>query len=279
MDNATYGVAADTYFAIIPEWVLDAEITSPAVRLYAVLRRYADQNGNCFPTRKTLATRVRVSEATIDRLIKELQGIGALMVRNRKAESGGYTSSMYTVVTVRGVYSPMSTGVLTHEDRGVLTSDDRTIAIENQSHELDLSRASLVDRFNEFWAAYPRKIGKPAAERAYRKIKPAEHEALMGGLAVWVKYWDERGQPEYTPHPSTFLNQRRWEDQPTPKMPVKESRLDNGGAFAKIAIMSEARDRLVEAGFYPAGTQLKEIDWSSAEVVAILGKRALEIQP
>lgn len=278
MTESNQMISADAYFAIIPEWVLDADITSPAVRLYAVLRRYADQNGNCFPTRKTLATRVKVSEATVDRLLKELQGIGALVVRNRKAESGAYTSSMYTVVTVRGVYSPMSTPVLTHEDRGVLTSDDRTIARENQSHEPDLSRASLVDRFNEFWAAYPRKIGKPAAERAYRKLKPAEHDAVMGGLAVWAKYWAERGEPEFTPHPSTFLNQRRWEDQPTQKLAVKQTKLDNGGAFAKIAIMTEARDRLVQAGFYPAGTQLKEIDWSSAEVVAVLGKRALEIQ-
>jgi len=278
MNDSTQALGADAYFAIIPEWVLDADISGNAVRLYGVLRRYADQNGQCFPTRKTLASRVRVSEATVDRLIKELQDIGALLVRNRKADSGGYTSSMYTVVTVRGVYSPVSTGVLTSEDRGVLTSDDRTIARENQSHELDIARHSFVDRFNEFWAAYPRKIGKPAAERAYRKIKPSEHEALMAGLAVWKQDWDERNQPEYTPHPSTFLNQRRWEDRPTPRLQVKETKLDTGGAFAKIAIMTEARDRLVEAGFYAPGTQLKEIDWSSAEVAAILGRRALEIQ-
>ena len=38
-------IIADNFFAIIPEWVLYADISPQAVRLYGVLRRYADRDG------------------------------------------------------------------------------------------------------------------------------------------------------------------------------------------------------------------------------------------
>ena len=73
-----------------------------------------------------------------------------------------------------------------------------------------------VDRFAEFWTAYPRKVAKPEALKAWIKIKPDDDTfaAIMAGLAAaktsrdWTK---DDGQ--FIPHPTTWLNQRRWEDQ------------------------------------------------------------------
>lgn len=73
-----------------------------------------------------------------------------------------------------------------------------------------------VDRFSEFWTAYPRKVAKPEALKAWIKIKPDDDTfaAIMAGLAAakasrdWTK---DDGQ--FIPHPTTWLNQRRWEDQ------------------------------------------------------------------
>ena len=73
-----------------------------------------------------------------------------------------------------------------------------------------------VDRFAEFWTAYPRKVAKPEALKAWIKIKPDDETfaAIMAGLAAaktsrdWTK---DDGQ--FIPHPTTWLNQRRWEDQ------------------------------------------------------------------
>ena len=70
--------------------------------------------------------------------------------------------------------------------------------------------------FDRFWEAYPRKVGKDAAAKAFAKRKP--DEALIGrmlqALAVqkaseaWSK---DRGQ--YVPNPATWLNQGRWMDE------------------------------------------------------------------
>ncbi len=92
--------SADYYFAIVPEWVLDADISSAAIRLYAVLRRYADRDGMCFPSRQTLASRMRCSDRTVDSAIKELLELGALEKERRYKDDGGYTSNIYTVCSV-----------------------------------------------------------------------------------------------------------------------------------------------------------------------------------
>lgn len=70
--------------------------------------------------------------------------------------------------------------------------------------------------FELLWPDYPRKVGKPAALRAWRAIKPQNQEtfdAIDAGLSRWVSEW--RGvDKRYIPHPATWLNQRRWEDEP-----------------------------------------------------------------
>jgi len=72
------------------------------------------------------------------------------------------------------------------------------------------------DAFAAFWTAYPRKVGKPAALRAWnatRSARPPIEQllAILDGhrrLPQWVK---DAGQ--YVPHPSTWLNQHRWADE------------------------------------------------------------------
>ena len=62
-------------FAIIDEWLLDLDISDRAVRLYAVLARYADSETlKAYPSRGTLAERLRCSKASVDRAA--LRGLG-----------------------------------------------------------------------------------------------------------------------------------------------------------------------------------------------------------
>lgn len=76
--------------------------------------------------------------------------------------------------------------------------------------------AEHADGFAAFWLVYPRKVDKPAAERAYRRARvAADHPSIMEGLARWADYW--RRQPDstsFTPYPATWLNGRRWQDNP-----------------------------------------------------------------
>jgi hypothetical protein len=92
---------ADNFFAIIPEWVLYADISPQAVRLYGVLRRYADRDGSCFPSRKRLASDLRMeSTKPVDKALKELVSIGAITMEHRHTEQGDLQSNLYTVLSM-----------------------------------------------------------------------------------------------------------------------------------------------------------------------------------
>lgn len=52
----------ETHFAIIPEWVLDADIRAQAVRLYGILLRYGQTSGVRMPGRAALAARMHVKD-------------------------------------------------------------------------------------------------------------------------------------------------------------------------------------------------------------------------
>ena len=73
-------------FAIVPEWLLDADISDTAIRLYAVLLRYGQSSGARMPGRATLARRLhKRSVDTIDRAMRELVAVGAVTVEHRYA--------------------------------------------------------------------------------------------------------------------------------------------------------------------------------------------------
>ena len=69
--------------------------------------------------------------------------------------------------------------------------------------------------FDEFWQVYPRKVAKPAAIKAWVKLnlndetfrKILESVKTQAASPDWLK---DGGQ--FIPHPSTYLNGRRWED-------------------------------------------------------------------
>lgn len=85
------------------------------------------------------------------------------------------------------------------------------------------------DRFARFWKAYPKKVGKGAAEKSFNRINPDDSllETMITAIntakasAQWQK---ENGQ--FIPNPSTWLNQRRWEDEIAPSQPQREVRPD-----------------------------------------------------
>jgi hypothetical protein len=88
-------------FAIVPEWLLDAEISDAAVRLYAVLLRFGQSSGARMPSRSTLARRLRKrSTDTVDRAMRELVELGSVVVENR-FDGGQRLTNRYLVRTSR----------------------------------------------------------------------------------------------------------------------------------------------------------------------------------
>jgi hypothetical protein len=96
------GLVVEDRFAIVPEWLLDADVSDTAIRLYAVLLRYGQTSGARMPGRATLARRLhKKSTDSVDRAMRELVEIGAVHVQHRYS-GGQRLTNLYQLRAVRG---------------------------------------------------------------------------------------------------------------------------------------------------------------------------------
>lgn len=93
---------------------------------------------------------------------------------------------------------------------------------DNELNNRDINISCSKDEKNEsifesFWKVYPRKVGKEKCRNWFKSHKPKEELVQKMIEAVEEqkksKQWSD---PQYIPHPYTWLNQGRWEDELTP---------------------------------------------------------------
>lgn len=78
------------------------------------------------------------------------------------------------------------------------------------------ARGVTDELFEEFWSAYPRKVGKAGARKAWPKAcKKLEAARLVKAADYWTGLWENAGtEAQFIPHPATWLNGERWNDEP-----------------------------------------------------------------
>lgn len=94
--------------------------------------------------------------------------------------------------------------------------DESVIDLEKKDSPAREKRDLQTERFNAFWSAYPKKVGKAAAVKAWVKVKPTAElfEKIMATVAAYKQseQW-QRDNGKYIPNPTTWLNQGRWDDE------------------------------------------------------------------
>lgn len=67
--------------------------------------------------------------------------------------------------------------------------------------------------FDAFWTNYPKKVGKPQAEKALKKaLKRASQEIILAGLERHLPSWMQKDK-QYIKNPATWLNNDGWNDE------------------------------------------------------------------
>ena len=96
---------------------------------------------------------------------------------------------------------------------------------ENNIPPIAPQKGAGASAFDWFWSLYPKKADKPAAQRAWKKLKPGEEllQAMLSALDVQKQTdaWT-REEGRFIPNPATWLNGRRWEDE-APKVAAPAS--------------------------------------------------------
>jgi hypothetical protein len=216
-------INTDLRFSIIPEWVLDADISDRAIRIYSILARYADNETlQAFPSRDTLGKRAFCNVKAVTKAIEELVTIGAVIKQHRK-QGDSYQSNLYTLRRV----GPSLTPPRVSPDSGVgsdltpprVSDDPLTITTEleplNDRQHFEQDRnIKLQQEFNSFWEIYPRKLGKGEAKGAFVKaVDKFGADVVLEGVKKFAAD-PNLPSPQFVPRAATWLNQERWDDEP-----------------------------------------------------------------
>lgn len=94
------------------------------------------------------------------------------------------------------------------------------IAEESPKLSNEEAEINIIDQwemqFNEFYKKYPRKVKKQVVKKWFQKNKPTNElfSSIMHSLEQFrtSKDWQKDGG-QFIPYPSTWLNQKRWEDE------------------------------------------------------------------
>ena len=104
-------------------------------------------------------------------------------------------------------------------DTDTETDTETDIENETRAHARTRAReknAETEKRFERFWTAYPRKVGKKEALKAFTRASP--DDALLERMLTAVEKYKRSDQwtrdaGAFIPNPATWINQERWTDE------------------------------------------------------------------
>jgi hypothetical protein len=102
-----------------------------------------------------------------------------------------------------------------------ITVADIEVPRREEKRREEKEKNMVGEGFASFWEPYPRKVAKAEALKAFKK------QHINGELPLILADIEKRKTSEdwlksngqFIPHPATYLNQRRWEDESTTSQP------------------------------------------------------------
>lgn len=187
--------------------------------LLLVLANYADENNQAYPSHRRLAAETGLSDRTILSVLKSLEARGVLSRRERKRADGSRSSDVITLNIGGEMVSPR--GEVDGEGVGKSLPQGGEMVSPLTTFEPSLNRkiepAGEPEGFAEFWEAYPKKVAKGAARKAFKAAsKKAKPSVLIAALSAY----NFGPETKFLPHPATWLNGEYWldvADEPAPR--------------------------------------------------------------
>ena len=138
------------------------------------------------------------SQQQIQRALKRLEDLGAIRTGNFNPNPYDRTK-WYSIVDIDSSNLINGKTEIDHSYKTDVKPDISVVPIK-------------PDNFEAFWKAYPRKTNKGFARTVFAKINP-DRELFAKIMAAVEKHKAKWEDPKFIPHPSTWLNGERWEDQ------------------------------------------------------------------
>ncbi|WGD38495.1 helix-turn-helix domain-containing protein [Lysinibacter sp. HNR] len=197
-------------------WEVEGLQVSDKLLLLA-LADMADERNSCFPGQERLAGMTGLSVRTVQRRLQILEELGALVREKRKTPDGYRTSDRYLLIL--SYPSDCRVGESNTSFAPTLGDNDgiKSGVIDGVTHINPNEPKDSLTAFDVFWATYPRKVGKAAALKQFEKaVARVGLDLVMAGVKRYAADPNLPREKRFIPHPSTWLSQDRWGDEPEP---------------------------------------------------------------
>ena len=216
------------YWAVLPAAVrYDPQLPPSAKILYAEISALTDQRGFCFASNAYFQSLFGMTDRTVQRILKTLQEHGYIRIENGSGGAG--RRKIYAGINPLAETADSTEQEPRQKCRGNPDKNVGDISIVNNNPPTSPpggERAKIKtvkrepswkpERFAGFWNYYPKSAhkSKQAAIKAWDQLKPGDElideiaKALRRQMAT-----DQWQRGIGIPYPSTYLRQRRWEDE------------------------------------------------------------------
>jgi DNA-binding transcriptional ArsR family regulator len=178
------------------------------------LAEYADEEHSCFPSQATLAEITEQCERTVRAHLKALESDGLITRRHRPRREGrGRTSDRYVLHVLPAEIAAPTDLPATGDDQPATERVPTGKSFAGEPLENHHSEPDRADRFDDFWAVYPRRVAKGAAKRAWKAAmkRRVDPDRIIHAAK---RYRDAPNRdPSFTAHASTWLNSERYDDE------------------------------------------------------------------
>lgn len=198
-------------------WDLSNQRGNDLLMLLAIAD-FADDDGNAYPSVQTLAHKCRMQARNANKVLAALRASGELEIRQNEGPSG---TNRYRIVLSLPSLSkrtpPVQMDTLSKQTAPPVQMDPKPLSKRTDEPSVNRQQPSYTsDGFATFWEQYPKKVAKSQALKAWNKLKPTGQLMidLMAGLTQHKASADwQKDGGRYIPHPATWLNDKRWEDE------------------------------------------------------------------
>ena len=203
--------------------IADIEL-SPSAKLVAtrLLYHHSAQTGRCSPSYQTLAEGTSLTRRSVITGVRELEEGGWVLVQRVK---GGDPTAARGFVTNAFAIAFDRLEALPQAGEGVKETTLPRVKKTTLNSGKDTGKGNregsppTPSDFDEWWRAYPRKVGKDAAQPVFIRITKARKATVAELIEGAKRYAAERAEqdPQFTKHPKTWLNGGHWADEAEPK--------------------------------------------------------------
>ena len=209
-------VLEDGYGVVGKKVMRDKRLGVIAKAIYCYLATFG--NGS-YPSRSLITDELDINKDTYTKQLAQLKNLGYVRVEQVRTSGGVFKHNVYFIEQVPCPISPDTVPPDTVPPDTVKPDTNSTslnsTSLNSTSNNTPLTPQGVETGFEIFWAAYPKKTSKPAATKAWAKLKPNEEtvRTMLAAIeaAKQTADWQKDGG-KYVPYPATWLNNRRWED-------------------------------------------------------------------